>query len=382
MIRGAVYEVYREMGCGFLEAVYQECMLNELILFCGCCRSDIIADETKQRVRTSLQKSGIAYKDYPELCELAAQKDQELQNELVAASSVTIIACFPRAVKWILNAGSASVAEKDVRYFNMREQSAEEIIRALGCDIPATVDEENTKIIGLTSSLTPSSSGDNGWVPWFPVIDYDRCINCGQCLDFCLFGVYERDEENKVVVAQPANCKNNCPACARICPKVAIIFPKLTEAPINGAEVSDVDLSKAKVAIDIDEIVGDDLYNALAARQKRARRALLKRKGEVKALEERGKCKQKSEDGSRKPEGGGQRSEVGGQRSEVGGLEMDGNGNVSASSEGRLSVDEIESLSDEELLKVACEACSVDCGENPQIAKQKTACSESAPYRK
>lgn len=29
-IRGAVYDVYREMGCGFLEAVYQECMENEL----------------------------------------------------------------------------------------------------------------------------------------------------------------------------------------------------------------------------------------------------------------------------------------------------------------------------------------------------------------
>lgn len=24
-IQGAVFEVYREMGCGFLEAVYQEC---------------------------------------------------------------------------------------------------------------------------------------------------------------------------------------------------------------------------------------------------------------------------------------------------------------------------------------------------------------------
>jgi len=25
-IQGAVFEVYREMGCGFLEAVYQECL--------------------------------------------------------------------------------------------------------------------------------------------------------------------------------------------------------------------------------------------------------------------------------------------------------------------------------------------------------------------
>ncbi len=30
LIRGAVFEVYREMGCGFLEAVYQECMEKEL----------------------------------------------------------------------------------------------------------------------------------------------------------------------------------------------------------------------------------------------------------------------------------------------------------------------------------------------------------------
>lgn len=29
-IRDAVFEVYREMGCGFLEAVYQECLEIEL----------------------------------------------------------------------------------------------------------------------------------------------------------------------------------------------------------------------------------------------------------------------------------------------------------------------------------------------------------------
>ena len=30
-IRGAIFEVYREMGCGFLEAVYQECLENEFV---------------------------------------------------------------------------------------------------------------------------------------------------------------------------------------------------------------------------------------------------------------------------------------------------------------------------------------------------------------
>lgn len=29
-IQGAVFEVYRELGCGFLEAVYQECLEKEL----------------------------------------------------------------------------------------------------------------------------------------------------------------------------------------------------------------------------------------------------------------------------------------------------------------------------------------------------------------
>ena len=32
-IMGAVFEVYKEKGCGFLEAVYQECLVLEL----GCC---------------------------------------------------------------------------------------------------------------------------------------------------------------------------------------------------------------------------------------------------------------------------------------------------------------------------------------------------------
>ncbi len=29
-IQGAVYDIYREMGCGFVEAVYQECLEKEM----------------------------------------------------------------------------------------------------------------------------------------------------------------------------------------------------------------------------------------------------------------------------------------------------------------------------------------------------------------
>jgi len=30
-IRGAIFEVYKNMGCGFLEAVYQECLEKEML---------------------------------------------------------------------------------------------------------------------------------------------------------------------------------------------------------------------------------------------------------------------------------------------------------------------------------------------------------------
>jgi len=113
-------------------------------------------------------------------------------------------------------------------------------------------------------------------VPWFPVIDYDRCTHCRQCLEFCLFGVYERDEGGKVIVAEPERCKTNCPACARLCPEVALIFPKADECPINGAEVVDEELERAKVKVNMERILGDDVYAALARRRAGGRTRLLK----------------------------------------------------------------------------------------------------------
>ena len=37
---------------------------------------------------------------------------------------------------------------------------------------------------------------------WYPVIDYDRCTNCMECIDFCLFGVYGVDLEDRILVEQ------------------------------------------------------------------------------------------------------------------------------------------------------------------------------------
>ena len=70
---------------------------------------------------------------------------------------------------------------------------------------------------------------------WYPVIDLSRCTACRHCLQFCLFGVYEIDADGSVIAARPDNCKPGCPACSRICPQGAIIFPLCDDPAIAGA---------------------------------------------------------------------------------------------------------------------------------------------------
>ena len=128
------------------------------------------------------------------------------------------------------------------------------------------------------------------WKPWFPVIDYDRCTNCMQCLSFCLFDVYGVDEEQEIQVQNNDNCKTNCPACSRVCPEAAIMFPKYKSGPINGDVVSDGDLNREKMKIDISALLGGDVYQMLRDRSMRAQSRFSKERDSGKALGERTKC--------------------------------------------------------------------------------------------
>ena len=93
---------------------------------------------------------------------------------------------------------------------------------------------------------------------WYPVIDYNRCTNCMECIDFCLFGVYGVDQWDRILVEEQDACKKGCPACSRVCPENAIIFPGHKTAAIAGAdgivENLKIDLSKlfgAPSAVDL-----------------------------------------------------------------------------------------------------------------------------------
>jgi Pyruvate/2-oxoacid:ferredoxin oxidoreductase delta subunit len=129
-----------------------------------------------------------------------------------------------------------------------------------------------------------------GWKPWFPVIDFGRCTNCMQCLTFCLFDVYGVSPEKQIRVQNPSNCKTDCPACSRVCPEVAILFPKYKMGPINGDEVRAEDIHREKMKVDISALLGGDIYAALRERSAAAKERFTRERDEKRALDERRKC--------------------------------------------------------------------------------------------
>jgi Pyruvate/2-oxoacid:ferredoxin oxidoreductase delta subunit len=99
---------------------------------------------------------------------------------------------------------------------------------------------------------------------WYPVIDYSRCTNCMECIDFCLFGVYGVDSLERIHVESQDNCKKGCPACSRVCPENAIMFPDYKSPAIAGAPVG----SAGSLKIDLTKLFGGEDAVAIAARER------------------------------------------------------------------------------------------------------------------
>jgi NAD-dependent dihydropyrimidine dehydrogenase PreA subunit len=149
-------------------------------------------------------------------------------------------------------------------------------------------------VLAVDDTCTRTTGGTaNGWKPWFPVIDFDRCTNCMQCLSFCLFDVYGVTPEGKITVQNESHCKTDCPACSRVCPEVAILFPKYKAGPINGDEVSDDDVRREAMKVDISALLGGDIYSMLRDRSQKAKSRFSTERDDERALRERQRCLKK-----------------------------------------------------------------------------------------
>jgi len=166
------------------------------LVICACSKYRKIPQDVLDEAVKAAMSEGIPCEIVPDLC-------LEAVSGRTFTDSVMVLGCQTRAIRAMFSAGVDCMDAQKVSSETVREA-----VHAL---------------------VAPPD-----WVPWFPVIDETRCVNCGKCADFCMFGVYEKID-GKFRVLHPAACKTDCPACARICPANAIIFPKSKEDRLNGA---------------------------------------------------------------------------------------------------------------------------------------------------
>ena len=100
------------------------------ILYCHCSYAQVVPKEVKEEVLKRLCESGAAFDAVADLCDMSARKDPALRK-LVADGDVKIVACYPRAVKWLFHAAGAPLPKEGVEVLNMREQTADAIMSGL-----------------------------------------------------------------------------------------------------------------------------------------------------------------------------------------------------------------------------------------------------------
>lgn len=207
-------------------------------VFCTCAFNNLVDKEKIIDLIDQAKESGEDYVVVDDLCRLAAKE----RERVIAMSGATVAACYPRAVESLFAFAGGKVGD----VINIRKVIVKHEL----------TDRENE----IEASKFDFPVPEGAWIPWYPVIDPQRCISCGKCMDYCLFGVYTI-ENKKVRVVNPDHCKNNCPACARVCPEKAVIFPKYGKSQINGGLVDE------EPSVNIEELVKKrNLYKQLQAR--------------------------------------------------------------------------------------------------------------------
>ncbi|MCX7819844.1 MAG: ferredoxin family protein [Kiritimatiellae bacterium] len=225
---------------------------------CRCVWSRRVEPSAADAVAAALAAAGWTVRTVDDLCEAAAVAASWWLEWLREPSPGVICACRPRAVRALM-AHTLGGALPAVRCVDLVAADATEAVRRVG-----------TASAVCAAPSRELRSAAEGWLPWFPVIDPARCTACGLCVEFCLFGVYEL-KEGRVRVARPANCRPRCPACSRICPEIAIVFPKYDEPPMDGSEVTDEASERARAVRErLEMLGGGELRDALEARRRRA----------------------------------------------------------------------------------------------------------------
>ncbi len=220
----------------------------------------------------------------------------------ITGDMIVLAWLYPRSAFWVLDAGGVrgrlgrtsslaheepdedvtranepTVPERTIWCLDLRTNDrAEPYLEEIGQITEAVlgrVGEEAASAVAVAAEIEEATRSR-----WYPVIDYGRCTNCLECLNFCLFGVYGLDEREVIVAEAPDACRPGCPACARICPAGAIMFPEHNDPAIAGDPQASVeglklDLSQLFGGADPAQLAAAERNRALAERQREQARS-------------------------------------------------------------------------------------------------------------
>ena len=246
------------------------------IVFCKCGGERIDAALLRD-VDEYLTGVGAKVTRLSDLCGISAKRKDKLAGLFSEGSDFLVVGCHRRSMDILFK-------QTLIQNNPLPEFRHLDLIDASFHEVAGKINEfcGDSKQINQFAEIAE----DPGWPSWYPLIDYSRCTSCGQCADFCLFGVYSK-EDGRVLVANPEGCKNNCPACARICPATALIFPKYRHGgAIGGSDEIDEQAEHRRQAQDIEDFLGNDIYEAIQ-RRKMKRQYIIKDQAMKKALSER-----------------------------------------------------------------------------------------------
>lgn len=218
-----------------------------------------------------LTKLGVKHEVVDSIYDLREDDEGTAYLRSIRGDLICLAWHYPRATKWILARQNLEVngRARKLHCVDLRESNpqalADKTLNILRGAESAVVEPPERKDPPLKPTLTPKERGaiaEKELAPplnadlsprWYPVIDYDTCTNCMDCMDFCLFGVYGVDAETTLRVVQQDQCRTDCPACSRVCPVGAIMFPKYqTNQAIAGAIGGD----RGEIKLDLSKIFG------------------------------------------------------------------------------------------------------------------------------